>query len=201
VKLAGALLAAGGSTRLGRAKAFLLHRDSTLLARAARELAAATSPTLVVVPPKAGAYAREVQGSGARIVINRAPERGMGSSIATAARALHRLDPDAEALLVALVDQPLADRALFESLRAAAEAGTGWAACDLGDGVLGPPAVFPRAAFAELRAMTGDRGARPLLERAGERVARVAFPLGRIDVDTAADYARLLALDDSSARR
>jgi molybdenum cofactor cytidylyltransferase len=197
VRLAGALLAAGGSARLGRAKAFLEWRGETLLARAARELAAVAEPALVVVPPRSPGYARAIEPGGARVVVNPAPERGMGSSIATAARALHDLDPEPDALLLALVDQPLADRALFSRLRAAAGTG-GWAACDYGDGTLGPPVVFPRSAFAALRAMTGDRGARALLERAPAAVTTVPFPGGRLDVDTAADYERLLALDASS---
>ena len=201
MKLAGALLAAGGSTRLGRAKAFLEWRGETFLARLARELAAVASPTIVVVPPKAGAYARELEGTGARIVINRVPARGMGSSIATAARALLQFAPESDALLLALVDQPLADRELFARLRDATAAGIGYSACDYGDGALGPPAVFPRAAFASLRAMTGDRGARALLESAGDRLALVEFPGGRLDVDTAADYERLAAFGAPSSPR
>jgi CTP:molybdopterin cytidylyltransferase MocA len=196
VRLAGALLAAGGSTRLGRAKAFLELGGETFLARLARELAAIASPVIVVVPPRSPAYGRTVEACGARAVVNPNPARGMGSSLAVAAAALRPWAPDADALLVALVDQPLADRELFARLRDATAAGLGFAASDYGDGALGPPAVFPRTAFPALRALTGDRDARALLERAGDRVARVPFPGGRFDVDTAADYARLLAESD-----
>lgn len=196
MKLAAALLAAGGSTRFGRPKALLDFRGSTFLRTLARELAAVADPVLVVAPPAAAnAFARELAGTGARLVVNPWAARGMGSSLAAAARALAARSPASDALLVALVDQPLADRALFARLAQAAEAGSGWAASDYGDGAIGPPAVLPRAAFAALARLAGERGARDLLAEQGERVARVAFPGGRRDVDTPGDYERLLELD------
>jgi CTP:molybdopterin cytidylyltransferase MocA len=198
MSVAGALLAAGGSRRLGRPKALVESRGLTLVRRAALELAAVCSPLLVVAPPKAGAIALELEGLGARLVVNRLPARGMGSSIATAARALATIAPEAQALLVALVDQPLVDRALLARLIDAAGR-DGWAACDYGDGVIGPPALFPRAAFAAVAALSGDRGARELLLAARDRLALVPFPGGVVDVDTLADYERLAASDGAGS--
>jgi molybdenum cofactor cytidylyltransferase len=192
MKLAGALLAAGGSTRLGRPKAFLELEGVSFVRRLAGELAAVASPALVIAPPTAGPFAREIQGTGARLVVNHRPQRGIGFSLAVAVQAVEQFAPETEALLVALVDQPLADRALFTSLRAAAAGGSGWATSEY-VGAIGPPALFPREAFEELAALDGDRGARALLERAGELVARVPFPGGALDVDTEADYERLVS--------
>jgi len=193
VKVAAALLAAGASTRLGRPKALLEWRGATFVRRLATELAAVASPVLVVAPPKAGPIAAELSGTGARVVVNPRAARGLGGSLAIAARALETFGPEADALLVALVDQPLAGRELFASLVAAAESGSGWAASDYGDGPIGPPALFPRAAFEELRSLSGERGARALLEHERERLALVPFADGRHDIDTEADFARLAA--------
>lgn len=199
MKLAAALLAAGGSTRFGRPKALLDFRGRSFVRGLALELAAVADPVLVVAPPAANAFARELAGTGARLVVNPWAARGIGSSLAAAARALGARSPDSDALLVALVDQPLADRALFARLVQAAESGAGWAASDYGDGAIGPPAVLPRAAFPALARLDGERGARDLLAAEGERVARVAFPGGRRDVDTPADYERLLETDGGGA--
>lgn len=193
MRLAAALLAAGASTRFGRPKALLLWRGESFVRRLARELAAVAEPVLVVVPPAADAMLRELADGGTLTVVNPRPETGMGGSLAAAVRELRRRAPACEGVLVALVDQPLASRDQFALLAQAAAAGSGWAASDYGDGVCGPPAVLPRAAFDEIERLEEDRGARALLARAGVRVARVPFADGRWDVDSPADYERLLA--------
>ena len=55
----------------------------------------------------------------------------------------------------------------------------------------GIPAIFSRDLFPELLQLTGDKGARKLIEQQKEAVATVAFPLGTIDIDTMADYESL----------
>jgi len=195
VRIAGALLAAGAASRLGRPKGLLRFRGRSFVRRLADELAAVACPVVVVVAPGDDAAARELAGAAVETAVNPRPERGLGSSLAAAVEAVRRRVPEADALLVALVDQPLADRALFAALADAARR-TGWAACDYGDGEGGPPAVLPRAAFDELARLTGDRGARDLLRREGARVDRVPFPGGRFDVDTPGDYARLPGAGD-----
>jgi len=199
MRIGGVLLAAGASTRFGgRPKGLLVFRTTTFLRHLATELAAVSSPTLVVsAPTTASSFSSGILGSGARLIVNRHPERGMGSSISTAVRTLDEIAPELDALLVALVDQPLADRTLFGRLIAAAVAdpARSWAASDYGNGVIGPPALFPRSAFGELAALSGDFGARPLIERERPRLALVPFPGGRFDVDVGADYERLLEVE------
>jgi molybdenum cofactor cytidylyltransferase len=195
VKLAAALLAAGASSRFGQPKALLRFRGTSLVRHLAGELAAVADPVFVVVPPAANAFARALAGSGAQLIVNPWAARGLGSSLAAAARAASRRAPAADGLLVALVDQPLVDRELLGRLARAASAGAGWSASDYGDGAIGPPAVLPRAAFAELERLDGERGARALLERERDRLHLVDFADGRWDVDSPADYERLLALD------
>jgi len=198
VKVAAALLAAGSSTRFGRPKALLDLRGRPFVRALAEELAAVASPVLVVAPPKADRIEHALDGSGALVVVNPHAARGMGTSLAAAAGAARQRAPEANALLVALVDQPLADRALFARLIAAAGDG-GFAAADYGDGVVGPPALFPRAAFDELARLDGERGARAILGRERSSLHTVAFPGARFDVDTPGDYERLLATISASS--
>jgi molybdenum cofactor cytidylyltransferase len=60
----------------------------------------------------------------------------------------------------------------------------------------GHPVLFAAALFAELRAVSGDRGAREVIARDPGRVVEVevAGPMPP-DVDTPADYERLRALE------
>lgn len=189
------LLAAGGGHRLGRDKQKLPWKGTSLLRHLAAELAAIASPLLVALPAGRRDLARELDGLAAETVFPPSVETGIAGSLSLAARALlarHGI----EGVLVALVDQPLASRDLFTELDRAARGGSGWAACDYGEGGWGVPARFPATALPELVKLTGDRGARPLLEAARVRgeLALVPFPGGRFDVDTEEDYARLVEL-------
>jgi CTP:molybdopterin cytidylyltransferase MocA len=190
---AGVLLAAGRSRRFGRDKRLLPFRGSTLLETVAAALAAATAPRLVVLGPGDEAIAAALAALGFRAVINPAPETGLGTSLALAARALATDAAVVDGIVVALADQPLADAALFAALVAAGRGGSGWAACDYGDGVRGVPARLPVAALERIARLSGDRGARQLLEEHRAEVAWLPFPGGTFDVDTEADYARLPA--------
>ena len=59
-------------------------------------------------------------------------------------------------------------------------------------GVQGTPVLFAADVFAELRALTGDAGARAVVKARPERVEAVAFDFAMPpDVDTPEDYAKL----------
>jgi molybdenum cofactor cytidylyltransferase len=58
-------------------------------------------------------------------------------------------------------------------------------------GVFGVPAVFPRMAFADLRALRGDKGARSLLVHPPCPVIAVPFPGGEVDIDRPEDLNQL----------
>ena len=59
-------------------------------------------------------------------------------------------------------------------------------------GVQGTPVLFAAEVFGELRALSGDAGARGVVAARRERVERVAFDVAMPpDVDTPEDFARL----------
>jgi CTP:molybdopterin cytidylyltransferase MocA len=193
-RVAGILLAAGPSSRLGREKQLLPMKGTTLLRAAGETLSTVAAPLVVVLPAARRGIARELEGLAAEVVLNERPEHGMGASLALGARALLPRRFDFDLVMVALVDQPLVGRPLLERLAGAAASGRGFAACDYGAGEWGAPACFPSSELPALAGLSGERGARALLEpvrRRGE-LALVSFPGGRFDVDTEADYARLL---------
>lgn len=193
---AGILLAAGGSSRLGRDKRTLRYEEVSFLRRSAGALAAVAAPAVVVLPPGAVEAEAELVGLAIERVVNPDPARGQASSLALGAAALLARGVRPAGVLLLLVDQPLVDRGLLERLIATAAAADGWAASDYENGGWGPPAHLPGSALGELAALAGPRGARPLLERrraSPEGLALLGFAGGRFDVDTEADYARLLA--------
>jgi molybdenum cofactor cytidylyltransferase len=187
------LLAAGGSKRLGQAKQLLEFGGETLVHRAAR-LALATAPqdAVLVLGAHADAVLAGVATPALRPVQCADWERGMGTSLRAG---LAALSPDCAGALVLLCDQPDLDAAHLHALVAAWSLDPARAVASAYAGVLGVPALLPRAWFADLAALDGDRGARDLLrQRAADVHAIACAPLSR-DIDVPADlHARASSL-------
>lgn len=185
------LLAAGGSRRLGSPKQLVRDSEGKSLIRRAAETAldSACRPVVAVLGADAEAAAAELAGLPLTITVNLDWQTGLASSLKAGLAALleHGL-PDA--VVVMLCDQPHVTPALLDSLlTAAAETGCQIAACEY-SGALSVPALFARSLFPDLQALAGDEGARRVIRAYPGPVARIAFPGGVLDIDTAQDAAR-----------
>ena len=198
-QVAGVILAAGASVRLGRPKQLLQLRGETLIARAVRlACAAGLSPVHVVV----GYRGQEVRGAlgelGATVAVvtNPAWQQGMGSSLARGIASL----PSVAAALVLVTDQPQLSAALIGAILKRYRGGQApLIACRYGNGAVGVPTLFDRRFFPELSTLSGDRGAHSLFARHSAALATVSFPAGAADIDTPADAAAL-AVNKLAAR-
>lgn len=184
------MLAAGGSSRLGRPKQLLPYRGATLLDSALETARACGFDQLLVT---LGGAAAEVRGavdlSGAEVVVNAEYGSGCSSSIAAATGAL---DPRCDVLVLLLGDQPGVSPATVAALlRGRGDAPL--AVCRYDDG-RGHPFAFARPTFGELARLHGDKAVWKLLERRADGVCEVPVP-GRVprDVDTWDDYEAVLA--------
>jgi molybdenum cofactor cytidylyltransferase len=183
--VAGLVLAAGGSKRLGRPKQLLPFGRATLLDHTVGTArACGFDQLLVAIGGAADAVRDRVDLSGADVVVNEDYGTGCSSSIAAAMRVL---DSRAELLVLLLGDQP----GVTPHIVAALLAGRGdapLAVCRYDDG-LGHPLCFARPLFATLRGLHGDKAVWKLVADGGDDVAEVPVdgPVP-IDVDTWADY-------------
>ena len=175
------LLAAGASIRLGQPKQLLPYQGKTLLHHAA-EIALSVGSVTVVLGANAEPIAPALEGLPVTIVLADDWQEGMAASLRAGIRAVE----GADAALVMLCDQPLVTTELLQALLLEWEPGS-IVASDYGE-ALGPPCVFDRTYFPELLALTGDSGARQLLKK--YPCHTVAFPGGRVDVDTWEDASR-----------
>jgi molybdenum cofactor cytidylyltransferase len=183
--VAGLILAAGGSKRLGRPKQLLPFGTATLLDHTvATARGCPFDQLLVAIGGAAGDVREQVDLSGADVVVNDAYGEGCSSSIAAAMAAL---DPRARLLVLLLGDQP----GVTAGTVAALLAGRGdadLAVCRYDDG-LGHPFCFSRRLFPTLKSLRGDKAVWKLVAAGGDDVAKVpvAGPVP-IDVDTWSDY-------------
>ena len=190
MKVAGILLAAGGSTRLGSPKQLLVYEGRTLLRRAAEAmLEAGCRPVVVVLGASAGKLTPELAGLDVNTVVNVDWERGMGASLRVGMTALSP-GPEIDAVLVTLCDQPLIKAETLRRITNAQHGTQSIAAAEY-NGTIGVPAVFGRKHFAELAELPGNTGAKPLLQRHASHVAAVPMSEAATDIDTREQYERL----------
>ncbi|MBQ1062587.1 MULTISPECIES: NTP transferase domain-containing protein [Micromonospora] len=184
----GLVLAAGASVRLGEAKQLLPYRGRTLL-DATLDLArsCAFDQLLVTLGGAADLVRERVDLTGVRVVENAEFSTGCGSSVRAAAQAV---DPRADGLVLLLGDQPGVRAA---DVRRVVAATTPLAVCRYADG-LGHPFWFARDVLPELRVLHGDKAVWKLLHSGRYPVTEIPVDgPAPIDVDTRADYRRLLS--------
>jgi molybdenum cofactor cytidylyltransferase len=196
--VAGVVLAAGASRRMGRPKQLLPLAGRPLLQHVLDAAAASGLGEIVVVL----GHQAETIGRAltlpprARTVVNAAHAAGQATSLACG---LAALGPEVAAAAVLLGDQPAVDAALIDAVLAAFRAGRDTAVRPVwrdaeGAAHPGHPVVLARRSWAEAAALDGDRGARELFRRHPEWVR--ALPMAGAppgDIDDAADYRRASA--------
>ncbi|GAB4264139.1 MAG: hypothetical protein Kow0092_15550 [Deferrisomatales bacterium] len=191
--IAGLLLAAGASTRMGGPNKLLLPVGGTPLVRRAAEtlLAAGLAPVVVVLGRDAARVAEALDGLAVTSVENPEFAHGMAGSLR---RGVEALGPEVGAVAVALADLPALRPETVRAVCRAFRASPRGVAVPVWRGRRGHPAVFDLARYrVALAAVEGDRGARGVLEAHPEDVLQVPVedPGICVDVDTPADWAAL----------
>jgi molybdenum cofactor cytidylyltransferase len=187
------VLAAGGARRFGGAKLLAPWRGGQLIdgalttafAAPAEEVLVAVGARTEATAAAARAFAERLgQGERLRIVEVADWAEGLSASLRTAVAAL---SPTTRAAFVLLADMPLIPPGLPARL-AEALGDAHAAAAPTVEGELGHPVLLGAELFGQVATLTGDRGARRLLEALGPRLARVPVEDRNVllDVDTPA---------------
>jgi CTP:molybdopterin cytidylyltransferase MocA len=184
------ILAAGGSSRMGQPKQLLPCNGRPLVVHAAEAaLASSAWPVVVVLGANAGAIRPVLAKLPVLIAENPAWAEGMASSIRAGITTLQQFSRSLDAALIALCDQPAFSSKVIEKLVGAQHAtGCGIAAAHYGERNAAP-ALFRREHFSALAHLTGEEGARRLLNDHPEIVTKVTLPELALDLDTPQDYA------------
>ena len=194
-RVAGVVLAAGESLRMGRPKQMLPFHGGILVERVLTQALCSDLDLVVLV---LGYRAREIVSMlGARVnhpklrvVTNEGYRDGLSSSLIAG---LEEVEQDHDHAMILLGDMPHVSSGLINILlhTHVAEASL------LGAVRVGErrshPVIFSRALYPELRRLTGDVGARHLFARYGEQACFVtpADEYDGRDIDTPEDYAAL----------
>ena len=193
MRVSGILLAAGAGSRFGGRK--LLHplHDGTPIGVAAlRNLLSALDRVILVIRSGDVELAKRFAQEDARILECARATEGMGHSLAAGIEA----EADADGWVIALGDmphtRPATIRAVADQLAAGARIVV---PCYRNE--RGHPVAFASRCKEELLALTGDAGARAVLQRHASEVVRIDVddPGVLQDIDTSEDLARLSGAD------
>ncbi len=186
-EVAGVLLAAGTSSRMGRNKLFLELGGESVLRRSARTaLRAGLDPLLVVLGHEAERARGELEGIPCTPIVNPDYARGMNTSVSAGIAAVPE---SAQAAVVMLADMPFVTP---EMVRALLDRWKGEPlVVSLFGEVVAPPILYARPVFPELRAMQGDGCGKRVVKAHRKQAAEVAQPESALrDLDVPADVER-----------
>lgn len=185
-RVAGIVLAAGLSSRMGSNKLLLEVDGQSLLRRAvSRALAANLDPVIVVLGYEAERAMPEIEALGCRTVLNSDYREGIGSSLRAGIAAVPET---AVAAVSMLADMPHVTREMLSHLiDTHHESGAPLVLSDY-DGVTAPPFLYDRSLFAQIAELPGHCDKR-VIKRNRDRAVKVAWPASALDdVDEPTDY-------------
>lgn len=188
-KIANIILAAGESKRLGRPKQLLEINSETLIERITRlSMNSKAISTTVVLGANAESISSKLSNSQISITINHNWKEGLGSSIVCGVNAVLKNNANIDAVLLLLCDQPHVDTQLLNSI--IEEYNTTQSTiinCDYGN-ESGPPVLFDKTFFSQLLELSGQTGAKNIINQNLDLVTSIPFAKGRIDIDTESEY-------------
>ena len=195
-RIAGVILAAGASRRMGKNKMLLELEGEAVVRRATRRaLAAGLSPVVVVLGHEATRAQAELAGLACEFVVNPA---FTGPTSGSLHGGLERLDPDIGAAVVMLADMVLVTEQMLAAIVAASRGSDAPLVVSRYGDVTAPPLLFRRGLFAELLAWTGEGCGKTVVQRHRDEALFMDWPAEALmDVDTPEDFAAAVALTRS----
>ncbi len=189
-RVAGVLLAAGTSSRMGRNKLFLRLGGTSVLRRAvatARE--AGLDPVLVVLGHESDRALAELEGLSCTPVLNQEYASGMNTSVRAGISAV---PADATGAVLMLADMPFVTAGMLRSLVDRYRAGEEPLVVSTYGEVLAPPILYGRPLFGELRALDGDGCGKRVVKAHRAEAIEVEWPPSALtDLDVPDDLERV----------
>ena len=189
------VLAAGASGRMKEPKQLLEFDGKTLLRRAVETAVQSIyEPVIVVLGAHFEKMKTEIEDLPIEICFNEDWQSGLSSSIKTGIENLLQIAPDIAACVITLADQPFVTA---NHLNLFAEkffqTNSSIIAAEYNE-TLGVPALFSREIFDDLSELSGDKGAKTVIEKHQDKLSTVNLPEAAFDIDTPQD------LEEAEAR-
>jgi molybdenum cofactor cytidylyltransferase len=191
--VAGIVLAAGTSSRMGQNKLFMELEGETLVRRAVGRVSkAGVDPLIVVLGHEAERVQRALEDITYLPVLNSEYERGVNSSLRAGIHAAAATP--ARAAVVVLADMPFVTTAMIVTLVEKYRRSEAPLVVSDYDGVNAPPMLYDRSLFGELAASEGQGCGKHVVKRHRHEAESASWPLEALtDLDEPEDYERVRA--------
>lgn len=197
--ISGAILAAGSSRRMGRAKLFAQLRGKPVLSYVLDSFLASRLDEVLLIVGEAAvdSVSRSPHGR-ARIVVNHDPSEGMASSLRLALQSA-----SGQAIVIGMGDQPLLLPSTLDAMISAYSGSNAKVVIPTFDGRRGNPVLFDRALFPQIMKIHGDVGAKSVVsDNSGlVREVMVSDEGVLLDVDTESDLELVRMVLERRSRR
>lgn len=185
--VAGVVLAAGSSRRMGRNKLLLDLGGETVIRRAVRAAVdGGLDPVVVILGHEAERVRAELSGLPLRLVLNPDHARGVGTSLQVG---VAEVLTSAAALVVILADMPFVTASMIATVVERYRSTASPVVVSRYGETEAPPTLFDRSLFAELLSIAGEQCAKQLARRHEHEASVVAWPAEALrDLDVTGDY-------------
>jgi len=183
---------------MGTAKQLLPLGSGTVLEQTLANVRASGLDEIVLVLGSSADFIRQQLPrpvvEGLKVVTNENYEQGMASSLRAGIAALN---PDADAALIILADQPFVRPETFNRIAEEYRRSHSHIVIPMHRGARGNPVLLDRAVFGDVMALEGDIGCRAIFGNHLDEIAKVEIedPGILLDIDNNDDYERLRDLD------
>lgn len=178
---------------MGTPKQLLPWAGGTLLGHAVTKAKEIANDTIMVV---LGSHSEEINPTLANesvtVTVHNDWKKGLGTSIAWGVSQLVQRESQCDGILIMLADQPLITSDYLSSILSRFKPEEQFIiATTYSDQKLGVPALFDRCYFEELMQLTGDKGAKEIMQKQKDKLVLLHAEAMLADIDTLDDYRSL----------
>ncbi|MDW7693544.1 nucleotidyltransferase family protein [Flammeovirgaceae bacterium SG7u.111] len=188
-KLSIVVLAAGQSSRMGKPKQLLPVNGQPMLRRVAKTaLSADNTKVTVVLGANAEACTEVLASLPVQIVVNKNWENGMGSSINSGLASALKQNPETDAVLLLLADQPFVTSKHINALQKLASTSKKSIIASSYSEIVGVPILLKKKYFSDLLKLNANKGAKLIVKANPDDIQSIPFPEAAKDIDTLEDF-------------
>ncbi len=182
------ILAAGSSKRLGQPKQFILYENQSLIRRIVKEaLTADIGPVTVVAGYMHDKVREEIRDLETDVFYNEDWKEGLGASIRNGLKYVLTKNPDANAVILTVVDQPFVNADHLRKLADTYDPARKMIVASAYGGTFGVPVLVDNYYFGELKQLKGDEGGKKIFANYIRDIVEIPFIEGAIDIDQKKD--------------
>jgi len=200
LKVAGVLLAAGSSSRLGKPKQLLQWHGSLLINHITNIIKSSKVDDLVVVLGYKRQAIEQALDKTQKIYYNNEWQKGKSESIKLG---LKSVSDEYDAVMYFTIDQPFISRQLIDCLIDKASKSISEIIATRSKNISTIPMLFKKTCFDQLNSLVGEEGGKKIISNPDLSIDYVEWEDARIliDIDTESGYHRALKADIDSYRK